>query len=68
MDGILALAAENLLSPIILFFALGLLAAFAKSDLSIPEAIANGMSIYLLFAMASRAGPAWPITGSMPRF
>ena len=43
MDGILALAADNLLSPIILFFALGLLAAFAKSDLSIPEAIAKGI-------------------------
>ena len=56
MDGILALAADNLLSPIILFFALGLLAAFAKSDLSIPEAIAKGMSIYLLFAIGFKGG------------
>ncbi len=58
MDGILALAADNLLSPIILFFALGLLAAFAKSDLSIPEAIAKGMSIYLLFSIGFKGGAA----------
>jgi hypothetical protein len=58
MDGMLALAADNLLSPIILFFALGLLAAFARSDLSIPEAIAKGMSIYLLFAIGFKGGAA----------
>jgi hypothetical protein len=58
MDGILALAADNLLSPIILFFALGLLAAVAKSDLSIPEAIAKGMSIYLLFSIGFKGGAA----------
>ena len=56
MDGILALAAGNLLSPIILFFALGLLASFAKSDLSIPEAIAKGMSIYLLVSIGFKGG------------
>lgn len=58
MDGMLALASENLLSPIILFFALGLVAAFARSDLSIPEAIAKGMSIYLLFAIGFKGGAA----------
>jgi uncharacterized protein len=56
MDGILALAAGNLLSPIILFFALGLLASFARSDLSIPEAIAKGMSIYLLVSIGFKGG------------
>ena len=56
MDGILALAADNLMSPIILFFALGLLASFARSDLSIPEAIAKGMSIYLLVAIGFKGG------------
>ncbi len=58
MEGMLALAANNLLSPIILFFALGVLAAFARSDLSIPEAIAKGMSIYLLFAIGFKGGAA----------
>jgi uncharacterized protein len=56
MDSILALAADNLLSPIILFFALGLAAAFARSDLSIPEAVAKGLSIYLLFAIGFKGG------------
>lgn len=56
MDQILALAAENLLSPIILFFALGFAAAYAKSDLVIPEAVAKGMSLYLLFAIGFKGG------------
>ncbi len=63
MDGMLALAADNLLSPIILFFALGLLAALARSDLSIPEAIAKGMSIYLLFAIGFKGGAAVAANG-----
>lgn len=56
MDGLLALAAGNLMSPIILFFALGLLASFARSDLSIPESIAKGMSIYLLVSIGFKGG------------
>ncbi|MEM9343248.1 MAG: sodium-dependent bicarbonate transport family permease [Pseudomonadota bacterium] len=52
----LDLAAANLLSPIILSFALGLAAAFLRSDLSIPEAVAKGMSIYLLFAIGFKGG------------
>jgi len=63
MDGMLSLAANNLLSPIILFFALGFLAAFARSDLSIPEAIAKGMSIYLLFAIGFKGGAALAANG-----
>lgn len=56
MDGIFALAAENLISPIILFFALGFAAAFARSELSVPEAIAKGMSLYLLIAIGFKGG------------
>jgi hypothetical protein len=56
MDGIFALAVNNLLSPIILFFALGLLAAFARSDLSVPESVAKGLSLYLLFAIGFKGG------------
>ena len=56
MDGILSLAAANLLSPIILSFALGVAAALARSDLNIPEAVAKGMSIYLLFAIGFKGG------------
>ncbi len=56
MSSILDLAAANLISPIILSFALGLLAAFARSDLTIPEAVAKGLSIYLLFAIGFKGG------------
>ncbi|MBQ2261257.1 MAG: sodium-dependent bicarbonate transport family permease [Loktanella sp.] len=55
---ILSLAGANLISPIILSFALGLLAALARSDLTIPEAVAKGMSIYLLFAIGFKGGVA----------
>lgn len=58
MENILALAADNLGSPIILSFALGLAAAFARSDLTVPEAVAKGLSIYLLFAIGFKGGAA----------
>lgn len=56
MGDVLSLAADNLLSPLILFFVLGLAAAFARSDLTFPEAVAKGMSIYLLFAIGFKGG------------
>lgn len=56
MDGILALAGANLASPVILSFVLGLAAALARSDLSFPEAIAKGLSLYLLFAIGFKGG------------
>ncbi|MCR9056343.1 MAG: sodium-dependent bicarbonate transport family permease, partial [Rhodobacteraceae bacterium] len=56
VETIFSLAAENLLSPIILFFALGLGAALVKSDLSVPEAAAKAISIYLLFAIGFKGG------------
>lgn len=56
MTDIIGLAADNLISPIILSFALGMFAALARSDLSIPEAVAKGMSIYLLFAIGFKGG------------
>ncbi len=63
MTSILAMAGENLLSPIILSFVLGLFAAFGRSDLSIPEAIAKGMSLYLLFAIGFKGGAGLAIHG-----
>ena len=47
---------DVLFSPIILFFVLGALAAFARSDLAIPEAIAKGMSLYLMAAIGLKGG------------
>lgn len=47
---------ETLTSPVILFFLLGALAAFARSDLSIPEAISKGISLYLMAAIGLKGG------------
>ena len=56
MQDILTLAGANLLTPMILCFALGLFAALARSELTIPEAVAKGVSIYLLFAIGFKGG------------
>lgn len=56
MSEFLSLAGQNLLSPIILSFVLGVFASLARSDLNIPEAVAKGMSIYLLFAIGFKGG------------
>ena len=56
MNDILASAGTNLLSPIILSFVLGFLAAIVRSDLSVPEAMAKALSIYLLFAIGFKGG------------
>ena len=56
MESVLGLAGENLVSPIILSFVLGLAAALARSDLAFPEAIAKGLSLYLLFAIGFKGG------------
>jgi hypothetical protein len=56
MGETLGLAAGSLTSPMVLFFALGLGAALARSDLAFPEAIAKGMSLYLLFAIGFKGG------------
>ncbi|WP_370282899.1 sodium-dependent bicarbonate transport family permease [Pseudooceanicola sp.] len=46
----------NLMVPTILFFVLGLLAAVARSDLSIPEGAAKIMSLYLLLSIGFKGG------------
>jgi uncharacterized protein len=56
MGGLLDLAATNLTSPAILCFALGLAAALVRSDLSVPEAAAKALSLYLLFAIGFKGG------------
>ncbi len=58
MELSVAALASNLLAPTILFFVLGLIAAFAHSDLSIPEGTAKVMSIYLLLAIGFKGGAA----------
>ncbi|WP_339146796.1 MULTISPECIES: sodium-dependent bicarbonate transport family permease [unclassified Sutcliffiella] len=47
---------QNLLSPVVLFFILGLLAAIFKSDLKFPNGLSEGLSIYLLIAIGLKGG------------
>lgn len=56
MTDALGLAAANLLTPAILFFALGLFAGFARSDLSVPEQVAKALSLYLMLAIGFKGG------------
>lgn len=50
------MAIDALLQPVVLFFLLGALAAFARSDLVIPEAVAKGISLYLMMSIGLRGG------------
>lgn len=52
------LLVQNLVSPIVLAFALGMIARWVKSDLEIPDAIYQALSIYLLFAIGLKGGVA----------
>lgn len=52
----LSLLADNLLSPPILFFALGVIAGLLKSDLAIPEAVTKLLALYLMWAIGIKGG------------
>lgn len=52
------LLVQNLLSPVVLAFVLGAVARLVKSDLEIPDAIYQALSIYLLFAIGLKGGVA----------
>jgi hypothetical protein len=56
------LLADNLLSPVVLCFALGILARLVRSDLSVPESIYQGISIYLLLAIGLKGGAVLAVT------
>lgn len=55
---VLQLFTQNLLSPAILFFGLGILAGTIKSDLDVPESISRYLSIYLMMAIGFKGGVA----------
>ncbi len=56
MSAVLDTLMGNLMVPTIMFFVLGLVAAFVRSDLSIPEGAAKFMSLYLLLAIGFKGG------------
>lgn len=52
----ISLVASNFLSPPVLFFFLGMLAVFVKSDLEIPQPLPKLFSLYLLLAIGFKGG------------
>lgn len=54
----LDLIRANLLSPIVLSFALGVIASLVRSDLKFPDQVYQAMAIYLLFAIGLKGGTA----------
>lgn len=52
------LIVANLMSPLILSFVLGAAAGFARSDLTIPEAVGKAIAVYLMFAIGLKGGVA----------
>jgi uncharacterized protein len=58
----LELVRLNLLSPMVLAFALGVVATLVRSDLRVPDAMYAALSIYLLFAIGLKGGVALSAT------
>jgi len=63
VSDLLQLGLSNLLSPMVLSFALGFAAALARSDLDIPEAVGRAMALYLMFAIGFKGGAALAESG-----
>lgn len=51
-----SLLVENLTNPALLFFVLGIIAVYLKSDLEIPPNSSKFISLYLLFAIGFKGG------------
>jgi len=74
MDAPLTLLGQNLLSPMLLAFGLGIAAQRLGSDLRLPEPLHQGLIIYLLLAIGMKGGVAlstrtlaevaWPLVGA----
>lgn len=57
---------STLLSPIVLFFVLGLSAALMRSQMSVPESFAKGLAIYLMMAIGLKGGVEMSKTALTP--
>ncbi len=60
---VIELIQANILTPVVLFFILGMVAARIKSDLKIPDAISEFLPIYLLAAIGLHGGLEMRKTG-----
>lgn len=56
MADIIAIAYANLLSPMVLFFVLGILAVLVNSDLKVPTAFYTGYTMIILFTIGIKGG------------
>lgn len=52
------LALQNIISPVVLCFILGIVARWVKSDFKLPDAVYQSLSIYLLLAIGLKGGVA----------
>lgn len=57
---------STLLSPIVLFFILGLSAALLRSQMTVPESFAKGLAIYLMMAIGLKGGVEMSKTALTP--
>ncbi|MDX1923347.1 MAG: sodium-dependent bicarbonate transport family permease [Alphaproteobacteria bacterium] len=55
---LLNIFSQNLITPAILFFVLGIIAGCIRSDLEIPNSISRYLSIYLMMAIGFKGGVA----------
>ena len=60
------IAVDLLLQPVVLFFLLGAVAAFARSDLAVPESVAKAIALYLMMSIGLRGGGEVAETGLGP--
>ena len=58
MDQIFSLVFNNITSPTVLFFGLGIGASLLRSELEIPQSVAKLLSIYLMLAIGFKGGSA----------
>ena len=61
-----SLIGGNLLTPPILFFALGMAATLLRSDLEIPQPLTRALSLYLLFSIGMHGGAELAAAGLSP--
>ena len=63
MSGDLDVVLTNLISPGVLFFALGAFAALVKSDVGLPKQVAQTLALYLMAAIGFKGGAQLSISG-----
>lgn len=63
MEQFFQLMIDNITSPVVLFFVLGVGASVLRSDLEIPQAAARILAIYLMLAIGFKGGAAMAASG-----